>query len=100
MCVVKHDLCGYGFFIFFFFSSRRRHTRCREVSWARRCVQETDAEYMGTQSTWAFQKFLIFCSSSVQITIAIFGTLCESIKKGSKNNHINNCILHGKRSNT
>ena len=21
-----------------FFSSRRRHTRCREVSWARRCV--------------------------------------------------------------
>ncbi len=23
---------------FFFFSSRRRHTRCREVSWARRCV--------------------------------------------------------------
>ena len=22
----------------FFFSSRRRHTRCREVSWARRCV--------------------------------------------------------------
>eukprot|EP00831_Metopus_contortus_P051925 TRINITY_DN43593_c0_g1_i1.p1 TRINITY_DN43593_c0_g1~~TRINITY_DN43593_c0_g1_i1.p1 ORF type:complete len:122 (-),score=52.73 TRINITY_DN43593_c0_g1_i1:53-418(-) len=34
-------------FLFFFFSSRRRHTRCREVSWARRCVQETDAEYMG-----------------------------------------------------
>eukprot|EP00831_Metopus_contortus_P064418 TRINITY_DN5766_c0_g1_i2.p2 TRINITY_DN5766_c0_g1~~TRINITY_DN5766_c0_g1_i2.p2 ORF type:complete len:183 (-),score=41.99 TRINITY_DN5766_c0_g1_i2:17-565(-) len=28
--------------VFFFFSSRRRHTRCREVSWARRCVQETD----------------------------------------------------------
>eukprot|EP00831_Metopus_contortus_P085342 TRINITY_DN9905_c0_g1_i9.p1 TRINITY_DN9905_c0_g1~~TRINITY_DN9905_c0_g1_i9.p1 ORF type:complete len:172 (-),score=57.71 TRINITY_DN9905_c0_g1_i9:65-580(-) len=30
-----------GFCSFFFFSSRRRHTRCREVSWARRCVQET-----------------------------------------------------------
>eukprot|EP00831_Metopus_contortus_P015982 TRINITY_DN16654_c0_g1_i1.p4 TRINITY_DN16654_c0_g1~~TRINITY_DN16654_c0_g1_i1.p4 ORF type:complete len:105 (+),score=27.53 TRINITY_DN16654_c0_g1_i1:28-342(+) len=29
---------------FFFFSSRRRHTRCREVSWARRCVQETVCE--------------------------------------------------------
>eukprot|EP00831_Metopus_contortus_P068518 TRINITY_DN61288_c0_g1_i1.p2 TRINITY_DN61288_c0_g1~~TRINITY_DN61288_c0_g1_i1.p2 ORF type:complete len:103 (-),score=19.32 TRINITY_DN61288_c0_g1_i1:211-519(-) len=29
----------------FFFSSRRRHTRCREVSWARRCVQETDEEH-------------------------------------------------------
>eukprot|EP00831_Metopus_contortus_P006641 TRINITY_DN12550_c0_g2_i1.p1 TRINITY_DN12550_c0_g2~~TRINITY_DN12550_c0_g2_i1.p1 ORF type:complete len:149 (-),score=50.62 TRINITY_DN12550_c0_g2_i1:288-734(-) len=28
--------------MFFFFSSRRRHTRCREVSWARRCVQETE----------------------------------------------------------
>eukprot|EP00831_Metopus_contortus_P081590 TRINITY_DN8611_c0_g1_i2.p1 TRINITY_DN8611_c0_g1~~TRINITY_DN8611_c0_g1_i2.p1 ORF type:complete len:167 (+),score=32.49 TRINITY_DN8611_c0_g1_i2:31-531(+) len=36
-------------FYCFFFSSRRRHTRCREVSWARRCVQETgiNAEYMG-----------------------------------------------------
>eukprot|EP01016_Furgasonia_blochmanni_P003058 TRINITY_DN1119_c0_g1_i1.p1 TRINITY_DN1119_c0_g1~~TRINITY_DN1119_c0_g1_i1.p1 ORF type:complete len:406 (-),score=89.66 TRINITY_DN1119_c0_g1_i1:164-1381(-) len=31
----------------FFFSSRRRHTRQESVSWARRCVQETDAEYMG-----------------------------------------------------
>eukprot|EP00831_Metopus_contortus_P013251 TRINITY_DN15366_c0_g1_i3.p2 TRINITY_DN15366_c0_g1~~TRINITY_DN15366_c0_g1_i3.p2 ORF type:complete len:150 (-),score=35.54 TRINITY_DN15366_c0_g1_i3:89-538(-) len=30
--------------IVFFFSSRRRHTRCREVSWARRCVQETAPE--------------------------------------------------------
>eukprot|EP00831_Metopus_contortus_P036623 TRINITY_DN28940_c0_g1_i1.p1 TRINITY_DN28940_c0_g1~~TRINITY_DN28940_c0_g1_i1.p1 ORF type:complete len:172 (-),score=70.03 TRINITY_DN28940_c0_g1_i1:153-668(-) len=40
-----------NFLIFFFFSSRRRHTRCREVSWARRCVQETgiNAEYMGIQ---------------------------------------------------
>eukprot|EP00831_Metopus_contortus_P028876 TRINITY_DN23878_c0_g1_i1.p2 TRINITY_DN23878_c0_g1~~TRINITY_DN23878_c0_g1_i1.p2 ORF type:complete len:127 (+),score=60.57 TRINITY_DN23878_c0_g1_i1:91-471(+) len=37
--------------VFFFFSSRRRHTRCREVSWARRCVQETgiNAEYMGSK---------------------------------------------------
>eukprot|EP00831_Metopus_contortus_P030849 TRINITY_DN25248_c0_g1_i1.p2 TRINITY_DN25248_c0_g1~~TRINITY_DN25248_c0_g1_i1.p2 ORF type:complete len:151 (-),score=42.26 TRINITY_DN25248_c0_g1_i1:326-778(-) len=38
------------FQLFFFFSSRRRHTRCREVSWARRCVQET----VSTQSTWEF----------------------------------------------
>eukprot|EP01015_Nassula_variabilis_P006043 TRINITY_DN1459_c0_g1_i11.p1 TRINITY_DN1459_c0_g1~~TRINITY_DN1459_c0_g1_i11.p1 ORF type:complete len:167 (-),score=49.07 TRINITY_DN1459_c0_g1_i11:124-624(-) len=28
--------------IIFFFSSRRRHTRFLPVSWARRCVQETD----------------------------------------------------------
>eukprot|EP01016_Furgasonia_blochmanni_P046372 TRINITY_DN6671_c0_g1_i1.p1 TRINITY_DN6671_c0_g1~~TRINITY_DN6671_c0_g1_i1.p1 ORF type:complete len:457 (+),score=181.64 TRINITY_DN6671_c0_g1_i1:89-1372(+) len=28
---------------FFFFSSRRRHTRQESVSWARRCVQETDS---------------------------------------------------------
>eukprot|EP00825_Cyclidium_porcatum_P031521 TRINITY_DN3339_c0_g1_i11.p1 TRINITY_DN3339_c0_g1~~TRINITY_DN3339_c0_g1_i11.p1 ORF type:complete len:184 (+),score=23.54 TRINITY_DN3339_c0_g1_i11:56-607(+) len=28
---------------FFFFSSRRRHTRSCLVSWARRCVQETDS---------------------------------------------------------
>eukprot|EP00831_Metopus_contortus_P014972 TRINITY_DN16215_c0_g1_i4.p2 TRINITY_DN16215_c0_g1~~TRINITY_DN16215_c0_g1_i4.p2 ORF type:complete len:114 (+),score=30.44 TRINITY_DN16215_c0_g1_i4:51-392(+) len=33
---------------FFFFSSRRRHTRCREVSWARRCVQETGIEQRRT----------------------------------------------------
>eukprot|EP00831_Metopus_contortus_P004734 TRINITY_DN1175_c0_g1_i2.p1 TRINITY_DN1175_c0_g1~~TRINITY_DN1175_c0_g1_i2.p1 ORF type:complete len:145 (-),score=29.32 TRINITY_DN1175_c0_g1_i2:312-746(-) len=41
------------FIVFFFFSSRRRHTRCREVSWARRCVQETgiNAEYMGMQTS-------------------------------------------------
>eukprot|EP01015_Nassula_variabilis_P025839 TRINITY_DN5093_c0_g1_i6.p1 TRINITY_DN5093_c0_g1~~TRINITY_DN5093_c0_g1_i6.p1 ORF type:complete len:317 (-),score=53.94 TRINITY_DN5093_c0_g1_i6:63-1013(-) len=32
----------------FFFSSRRRHTRCSGVSWARRCVQET--------GTWGIQK--------------------------------------------
>eukprot|EP00831_Metopus_contortus_P032101 TRINITY_DN26018_c0_g1_i4.p4 TRINITY_DN26018_c0_g1~~TRINITY_DN26018_c0_g1_i4.p4 ORF type:complete len:111 (-),score=17.89 TRINITY_DN26018_c0_g1_i4:554-886(-) len=31
----------------FFFSSRRRHTRCREVSWARRCVQETGIGVVG-----------------------------------------------------
>eukprot|EP00831_Metopus_contortus_P042393 TRINITY_DN33575_c0_g1_i1.p3 TRINITY_DN33575_c0_g1~~TRINITY_DN33575_c0_g1_i1.p3 ORF type:complete len:130 (-),score=41.11 TRINITY_DN33575_c0_g1_i1:275-664(-) len=40
------QLCVY----IFFFSSRRRHTRCREVSWARRCVQETgtwEAHFMG-----------------------------------------------------
>eukprot|EP00831_Metopus_contortus_P003604 TRINITY_DN11336_c0_g1_i1.p4 TRINITY_DN11336_c0_g1~~TRINITY_DN11336_c0_g1_i1.p4 ORF type:complete len:127 (+),score=26.13 TRINITY_DN11336_c0_g1_i1:34-414(+) len=36
---------GFSFLIFFFFSSRRRHTRCREVSWARRCVQETAQVY-------------------------------------------------------
>eukprot|EP00831_Metopus_contortus_P061043 TRINITY_DN52917_c0_g1_i1.p1 TRINITY_DN52917_c0_g1~~TRINITY_DN52917_c0_g1_i1.p1 ORF type:complete len:131 (-),score=49.51 TRINITY_DN52917_c0_g1_i1:149-541(-) len=40
------------FVCFFFFSSRRRHTRCREVSWARRCVQET----VSTQSTWGVKK--------------------------------------------
>eukprot|EP00825_Cyclidium_porcatum_P027550 TRINITY_DN2966_c0_g1_i3.p1 TRINITY_DN2966_c0_g1~~TRINITY_DN2966_c0_g1_i3.p1 ORF type:complete len:149 (-),score=20.35 TRINITY_DN2966_c0_g1_i3:187-633(-) len=37
-----------SFLFFFFFSSRRRHTRSCLVSWARRCVQETDAEYMGS----------------------------------------------------
>eukprot|EP00831_Metopus_contortus_P038061 TRINITY_DN29971_c0_g1_i4.p1 TRINITY_DN29971_c0_g1~~TRINITY_DN29971_c0_g1_i4.p1 ORF type:complete len:226 (-),score=46.99 TRINITY_DN29971_c0_g1_i4:3-611(-) len=44
--IVDYCLIWRGFF--FFFSSRRRHTRCREVSWARRCVQET----VSTQSTW------------------------------------------------
>eukprot|EP00831_Metopus_contortus_P083236 TRINITY_DN9173_c0_g2_i2.p2 TRINITY_DN9173_c0_g2~~TRINITY_DN9173_c0_g2_i2.p2 ORF type:complete len:127 (-),score=44.65 TRINITY_DN9173_c0_g2_i2:171-497(-) len=41
-------MCLILIYVFFFFSSRRRHTRCREVSWARRCVQET----VSTQSTW------------------------------------------------
>eukprot|EP00831_Metopus_contortus_P042565 TRINITY_DN3380_c0_g1_i1.p1 TRINITY_DN3380_c0_g1~~TRINITY_DN3380_c0_g1_i1.p1 ORF type:complete len:157 (-),score=49.70 TRINITY_DN3380_c0_g1_i1:104-574(-) len=51
-------------FFFFFFSSRRRHTRCREVSWARRCVQETDAEYMGKSRYEVLSSFgLLFCSS-------------------------------------
>eukprot|EP01015_Nassula_variabilis_P028178 TRINITY_DN5862_c0_g1_i3.p1 TRINITY_DN5862_c0_g1~~TRINITY_DN5862_c0_g1_i3.p1 ORF type:complete len:309 (-),score=94.27 TRINITY_DN5862_c0_g1_i3:62-988(-) len=36
-------ICHYYIQICFFFSSRRRHTRCSGVSWARRCVQETGA---------------------------------------------------------
>eukprot|EP00831_Metopus_contortus_P080587 TRINITY_DN8271_c0_g1_i3.p2 TRINITY_DN8271_c0_g1~~TRINITY_DN8271_c0_g1_i3.p2 ORF type:complete len:108 (-),score=40.57 TRINITY_DN8271_c0_g1_i3:442-765(-) len=48
VCLITNYVT-YIVFCFFFFSSRRRHTRCREVSWARRCVQETgiNAEYMG-----------------------------------------------------
>eukprot|EP00831_Metopus_contortus_P003147 TRINITY_DN11169_c0_g1_i4.p1 TRINITY_DN11169_c0_g1~~TRINITY_DN11169_c0_g1_i4.p1 ORF type:complete len:321 (-),score=37.17 TRINITY_DN11169_c0_g1_i4:37-999(-) len=46
-CLIRLQSKKWYYFFFFFFSSRRRHTRCREVSWARRCVQETDAEYMG-----------------------------------------------------
>eukprot|EP00831_Metopus_contortus_P027975 TRINITY_DN23383_c0_g1_i1.p2 TRINITY_DN23383_c0_g1~~TRINITY_DN23383_c0_g1_i1.p2 ORF type:complete len:126 (+),score=43.45 TRINITY_DN23383_c0_g1_i1:85-462(+) len=38
-------------FCVFFFSSRRRHTRCREVSWARRCVQETGTSTGSTSCT-------------------------------------------------
>eukprot|EP00831_Metopus_contortus_P057451 TRINITY_DN49863_c0_g1_i1.p1 TRINITY_DN49863_c0_g1~~TRINITY_DN49863_c0_g1_i1.p1 ORF type:complete len:110 (+),score=29.85 TRINITY_DN49863_c0_g1_i1:1-330(+) len=45
--IVDCVIIGYRYLsfinIFFFFSSRRRHTRCREVSWARRCVQETES---------------------------------------------------------
>eukprot|EP00831_Metopus_contortus_P026577 TRINITY_DN22582_c0_g1_i3.p2 TRINITY_DN22582_c0_g1~~TRINITY_DN22582_c0_g1_i3.p2 ORF type:complete len:112 (+),score=46.95 TRINITY_DN22582_c0_g1_i3:89-424(+) len=40
-------MCDTFVFVFFFFSSRRRHTRCREVSWARRCVQETGIKHTG-----------------------------------------------------
>eukprot|EP00828_Plagiopyla_frontata_P043474 TRINITY_DN6791_c0_g1_i2.p2 TRINITY_DN6791_c0_g1~~TRINITY_DN6791_c0_g1_i2.p2 ORF type:complete len:129 (+),score=20.99 TRINITY_DN6791_c0_g1_i2:3-389(+) len=35
---------------FFFFSSRRRHTRFLPVSWARRCVQETESYQSNTPS--------------------------------------------------
>eukprot|EP00831_Metopus_contortus_P037931 TRINITY_DN29872_c0_g4_i1.p1 TRINITY_DN29872_c0_g4~~TRINITY_DN29872_c0_g4_i1.p1 ORF type:complete len:237 (+),score=19.59 TRINITY_DN29872_c0_g4_i1:83-793(+) len=41
---------------FFFFSSRRRHTRCREVSWARRCVQETGLEQLKAHEWETFCK--------------------------------------------
>eukprot|EP00831_Metopus_contortus_P053725 TRINITY_DN45135_c0_g1_i1.p1 TRINITY_DN45135_c0_g1~~TRINITY_DN45135_c0_g1_i1.p1 ORF type:complete len:121 (-),score=39.96 TRINITY_DN45135_c0_g1_i1:141-503(-) len=41
---------------FFFFSSRRRHTRCREVSWARRCVQETGTWELETSPGFQFFK--------------------------------------------
>ena len=32
------EIIALGAIVTLFFSSRRRHTRCREVSWARRCV--------------------------------------------------------------
>eukprot|EP00831_Metopus_contortus_P026583 TRINITY_DN22588_c0_g1_i1.p1 TRINITY_DN22588_c0_g1~~TRINITY_DN22588_c0_g1_i1.p1 ORF type:complete len:225 (-),score=47.07 TRINITY_DN22588_c0_g1_i1:115-789(-) len=51
--------------LFFFFSSRRRHTRCREVSWARRCVQETDntlSKYYDVPCTVAKHKGKIIAS--------------------------------------
>eukprot|EP01016_Furgasonia_blochmanni_P040942 TRINITY_DN5262_c0_g2_i8.p1 TRINITY_DN5262_c0_g2~~TRINITY_DN5262_c0_g2_i8.p1 ORF type:complete len:412 (+),score=76.54 TRINITY_DN5262_c0_g2_i8:64-1299(+) len=35
----------------FFFSSRRRHTRQESVSWARRCVQETDLVQFNLQGS-------------------------------------------------
>ena len=41
-----------------FFSSRRRHTRCREVSWARRCVYETDT------MDRTIKKIIIHCSAT------------------------------------
>eukprot|EP00831_Metopus_contortus_P056745 TRINITY_DN48807_c0_g1_i1.p5 TRINITY_DN48807_c0_g1~~TRINITY_DN48807_c0_g1_i1.p5 ORF type:complete len:120 (-),score=46.02 TRINITY_DN48807_c0_g1_i1:189-548(-) len=43
----KYQRQRYKYFFVFFFSSRRRHTRCREVSWARRCVQETGEKQRG-----------------------------------------------------
>eukprot|EP00831_Metopus_contortus_P039137 TRINITY_DN30698_c0_g1_i1.p3 TRINITY_DN30698_c0_g1~~TRINITY_DN30698_c0_g1_i1.p3 ORF type:complete len:107 (-),score=26.69 TRINITY_DN30698_c0_g1_i1:166-486(-) len=49
------DQSEVGFVVVFFFSSRRRHTRCREVSWARRCVQET--------GTWGHNAFCFVCSA-------------------------------------
>eukprot|EP00831_Metopus_contortus_P057646 TRINITY_DN49998_c0_g1_i2.p2 TRINITY_DN49998_c0_g1~~TRINITY_DN49998_c0_g1_i2.p2 ORF type:complete len:113 (-),score=43.69 TRINITY_DN49998_c0_g1_i2:175-513(-) len=57
--------------VFFFFSSRRRHTRCREVSWARRCVQETgiNAEYMGELKESLKIPFGIDCISDALATI-------------------------------
>eukprot|EP00831_Metopus_contortus_P019860 TRINITY_DN1865_c0_g1_i1.p1 TRINITY_DN1865_c0_g1~~TRINITY_DN1865_c0_g1_i1.p1 ORF type:complete len:275 (+),score=66.21 TRINITY_DN1865_c0_g1_i1:94-918(+) len=69
----------YGFF-FFFFSSRRRHTRCREVSWARRCVQETDAEYMGMRVNSNIPVVLIGetgCGKTYTIRY-----MCEHLKLG------------------
>eukprot|EP00831_Metopus_contortus_P078912 TRINITY_DN7740_c0_g1_i7.p1 TRINITY_DN7740_c0_g1~~TRINITY_DN7740_c0_g1_i7.p1 ORF type:complete len:229 (+),score=54.98 TRINITY_DN7740_c0_g1_i7:79-765(+) len=45
--------------VFFFFSSRRRHTRCREVSWARRCVQETGTwDWQGKEEPPRYTSFM------------------------------------------
>eukprot|EP00831_Metopus_contortus_P046177 TRINITY_DN37066_c0_g1_i1.p2 TRINITY_DN37066_c0_g1~~TRINITY_DN37066_c0_g1_i1.p2 ORF type:complete len:181 (-),score=17.28 TRINITY_DN37066_c0_g1_i1:188-730(-) len=46
--------------LLFFFSSRRRHTRCREVSWARRCVQETERRVHGQAIVDNICKVLLF----------------------------------------
>eukprot|EP00831_Metopus_contortus_P037569 TRINITY_DN29594_c0_g1_i1.p1 TRINITY_DN29594_c0_g1~~TRINITY_DN29594_c0_g1_i1.p1 ORF type:complete len:159 (-),score=24.58 TRINITY_DN29594_c0_g1_i1:10-486(-) len=46
-CVIERGCAS----VCFFFSSRRRHTRCREVSWARRCVQETGLQQRSTVET-------------------------------------------------
>eukprot|EP00831_Metopus_contortus_P001416 TRINITY_DN10507_c0_g2_i7.p1 TRINITY_DN10507_c0_g2~~TRINITY_DN10507_c0_g2_i7.p1 ORF type:complete len:113 (-),score=42.10 TRINITY_DN10507_c0_g2_i7:69-407(-) len=50
--------------VFFFFSSRRRHTRCREVSWARRCVQET-----GTWEAIEFVRRLLIKDPEKRMTL-------------------------------
>eukprot|EP00831_Metopus_contortus_P062528 TRINITY_DN54674_c0_g1_i2.p1 TRINITY_DN54674_c0_g1~~TRINITY_DN54674_c0_g1_i2.p1 ORF type:complete len:136 (+),score=21.83 TRINITY_DN54674_c0_g1_i2:30-437(+) len=62
------------FMFVFFFSSRRRHTRCREVSWARRCVQETGRNCLSQQqllflhiSQQTHQVFqIIICQNNIQ----------------------------------
>ena len=39
--VVLYVLYGYELVVFVFFSSRRRHTRCSGVSWARKmCIRD------------------------------------------------------------
>eukprot|EP00831_Metopus_contortus_P077345 TRINITY_DN7235_c0_g1_i3.p1 TRINITY_DN7235_c0_g1~~TRINITY_DN7235_c0_g1_i3.p1 ORF type:complete len:125 (-),score=35.73 TRINITY_DN7235_c0_g1_i3:39-368(-) len=60
MCLIIH----FGFF----FSSRRRHTRCREVSWARRCVQETAK--LSFHKTCSITKFFFHktCSTNQNLT--------------------------------
>eukprot|EP00831_Metopus_contortus_P025118 TRINITY_DN21739_c0_g1_i2.p2 TRINITY_DN21739_c0_g1~~TRINITY_DN21739_c0_g1_i2.p2 ORF type:complete len:155 (-),score=18.26 TRINITY_DN21739_c0_g1_i2:48-512(-) len=52
---------------FFFFSSRRRHTRCREVSWARRCVQETGFIYRLARSRNFLNELCIFIGSCAEL---------------------------------
>eukprot|EP00831_Metopus_contortus_P062079 TRINITY_DN54042_c0_g1_i1.p3 TRINITY_DN54042_c0_g1~~TRINITY_DN54042_c0_g1_i1.p3 ORF type:complete len:124 (-),score=19.41 TRINITY_DN54042_c0_g1_i1:133-504(-) len=60
----------YLIYVVFFFSSRRRHTRCREVSWARRCVQETANIQIGVSnkvSAASHEYSLQSCPSNTQI---------------------------------
>eukprot|EP01015_Nassula_variabilis_P035629 TRINITY_DN8997_c0_g1_i5.p2 TRINITY_DN8997_c0_g1~~TRINITY_DN8997_c0_g1_i5.p2 ORF type:complete len:181 (+),score=32.66 TRINITY_DN8997_c0_g1_i5:25-567(+) len=68
--------------LFFFFSSRRRHTRCSGVSWARRCVQET----VSTQSTWGKwpgSEAGCHCQLSKDSKIEVFSGACTSEQLGS-----------------
>eukprot|EP00831_Metopus_contortus_P055855 TRINITY_DN47422_c0_g1_i1.p1 TRINITY_DN47422_c0_g1~~TRINITY_DN47422_c0_g1_i1.p1 ORF type:complete len:123 (+),score=27.88 TRINITY_DN47422_c0_g1_i1:28-369(+) len=53
----------------FFFSSRRRHTRCREVSWARRCVQETAiSQIVSTNASKQFEEILNLRKSNSRLS--------------------------------
>eukprot|EP00831_Metopus_contortus_P080586 TRINITY_DN8271_c0_g1_i1.p1 TRINITY_DN8271_c0_g1~~TRINITY_DN8271_c0_g1_i1.p1 ORF type:complete len:111 (-),score=31.87 TRINITY_DN8271_c0_g1_i1:22-354(-) len=71
VCLITNYVT-YIVFCFFFFSSRRRHTRCREVSWARRCVQET-AQSQSTCRKQTCQMDLLFfeCLQSLYSQLAV-----------------------------
>eukprot|EP00831_Metopus_contortus_P082632 TRINITY_DN897_c0_g2_i5.p2 TRINITY_DN897_c0_g2~~TRINITY_DN897_c0_g2_i5.p2 ORF type:complete len:126 (-),score=46.06 TRINITY_DN897_c0_g2_i5:15-392(-) len=87
-----HDICFCNFSrFFFFFSSRRRHTRCREVSWARRCVQETgiNAEYMG-RVFFSFQPVSYTHLTLPTILLVQISVVAVSLKKKKKQGHIMN----------
>eukprot|EP01015_Nassula_variabilis_P025277 TRINITY_DN4914_c0_g1_i2.p1 TRINITY_DN4914_c0_g1~~TRINITY_DN4914_c0_g1_i2.p1 ORF type:complete len:196 (-),score=57.86 TRINITY_DN4914_c0_g1_i2:113-700(-) len=69
---------------FFFFSSRRRHTRCSGVSWARRCVQETDVDLY---VDW-------FLNSSVKIQFDAFKRGFERVVQGDVIKFFNAYEIH------
>eukprot|EP00828_Plagiopyla_frontata_P046882 TRINITY_DN8498_c0_g1_i2.p2 TRINITY_DN8498_c0_g1~~TRINITY_DN8498_c0_g1_i2.p2 ORF type:complete len:106 (-),score=18.59 TRINITY_DN8498_c0_g1_i2:118-435(-) len=85
--------------IFFFFSSRRRHTRFLPVSWARRCVQETD-ENDKQQALTIDQINKYLKKFQFDITIKVFNSECpicwEEFKQADSLIRMNSCqhILH------
>eukprot|EP00831_Metopus_contortus_P037238 TRINITY_DN29359_c0_g1_i2.p2 TRINITY_DN29359_c0_g1~~TRINITY_DN29359_c0_g1_i2.p2 ORF type:complete len:126 (-),score=30.60 TRINITY_DN29359_c0_g1_i2:131-508(-) len=66
--------------VFFFFSSRRRHTRCREVSWARRCVQETGLRIVHWSRTTA-SSFLTWSAAEFSFVVKYFWLQSLTLRK-------------------
>eukprot|EP00825_Cyclidium_porcatum_P014070 TRINITY_DN17500_c0_g1_i1.p1 TRINITY_DN17500_c0_g1~~TRINITY_DN17500_c0_g1_i1.p1 ORF type:complete len:359 (-),score=44.07 TRINITY_DN17500_c0_g1_i1:2-1078(-) len=60
--------CWFYLCLLFFFSSRRRHTRSCLVSWARRCVQETERRVHGSLAEGASEQAASLEETSASLT--------------------------------
>eukprot|EP00825_Cyclidium_porcatum_P048466 TRINITY_DN8154_c0_g1_i4.p2 TRINITY_DN8154_c0_g1~~TRINITY_DN8154_c0_g1_i4.p2 ORF type:complete len:258 (+),score=50.98 TRINITY_DN8154_c0_g1_i4:2-775(+) len=88
---------------FFFFSSRRRHTRSCLVSWARRCVQETDIQLSILEQMLIdkrvqkeiIKEYIKPCYASLQFQMNVINDILDYafIQQGQFRKQINKCNL-------